>query len=139
MSLRPDAYVLMTFGDALWQMCTEVKADIEQLSNVSELIGLVRKGMLPRQGRLASGIQYHVHGIGCEFVGRRNEIVDIDFAPDGTPIFDAWRLRRYLVSLGQGKYDEDAIVATCQELVAAGKLVAHETGWFAFRPGPRDK
>ncbi|MFJ8596840.1 DUF6896 domain-containing protein [Streptomyces sp. NPDC093598] len=36
-----------------------------------------------------------VHGTGCRFVSDNGTEVDVDFAADGSEVFDLWRLRRY--------------------------------------------
>ncbi|MFE9782177.1 DUF6896 domain-containing protein [Streptomyces sp. NPDC005775] len=42
-----------------------------------------------------------MHGAGCRFVSGNGTEVDVDFAADGSEVFDFWRLRWYELSLSE--------------------------------------
>ncbi|MFE2531045.1 DUF6896 domain-containing protein [Streptomyces sp. NPDC059371] len=83
----------------------------------------------------ASGYEYQVHGAGCRFTAQDGSEVDVDFAADGTEIFDLWRLRWYGQSLPV------PLTPTSDELRAAVKalgplLTEVQPGWFTVPRGP---
>ncbi|MFH8791991.1 DUF6896 domain-containing protein [Streptomyces sp. NPDC017941] len=51
-----------------------------------------------RSGQVGT-YSYTFHGSGCRFVSDNGTEVDVDFAPDGSEIFDLWRLRQHALSL----------------------------------------
>jgi hypothetical protein len=93
---------------------------------------LYRSGALKKVGRVQDGIEYSVHGSGCLYIESSGGEVDIDFLEEGVEIFDAWRVRRFSVSLGEdpsGGLDE--IVSECRNLVSLGRLFEPRSGWFS--------
>ncbi|MCZ0982961.1 hypothetical protein O1L60_39415 [Streptomyces diastatochromogenes] len=81
-----------------------------------------------------------VHGAGCRFVSDNGTEVDVDFAADGSELFDLWRLRQYELSL------PDPFDLTAQDLRSAVRssqplLAEVRPGWFSvarwvYRPAP---
>ncbi|WP_415926092.1 DUF6896 domain-containing protein [Streptomyces sp. AK02-04a] len=53
---------------------------------------------ISRSGHIGSYF-YKVHGAGCRFVSDNGTEVDVDFAADGSEVFDLWRLRGCGLSL----------------------------------------
>ncbi|MFC8491556.1 DUF6896 domain-containing protein [Streptomyces sp. NPDC057235] len=67
---------------------------------------------------------------GCRFVSDNGIEVDVDFAPDGSEIFDLWRLRWYGLSL------PEPLDVTDQDLRTAVRslrplLTEVRPGWFS--------
>lgn len=61
----------------------------------------------------------------CLFIGRRDRSeIDLDVAPDGRPMFDTWRIRRWARSVGLRFADAGAIAAEAADLVERGVLTA---------------
>ncbi|WP_399126232.1 DUF6896 domain-containing protein [Streptomyces sp. ITFR-6] len=73
---------------------------------------------------------YTVHGAGCRFVGDNGAEVYVDFAADGSEVFDLWRLRRYGLSLPDpvDVTDEDLRTAV---LSLQPLLTEVRPGWFS--------
>ncbi|MFC9288866.1 DUF6896 domain-containing protein [Streptomyces sp. NPDC057052] len=86
---------------------------------------------LDHPGSLPQTASYTVHGAGCRFVSGSGTEADVDFAADGSEVFDLWRLRRYGLSLPEplDVTDEDlrSAVRSLQPLLAEGWL-----GWFSL-------
>lgn len=60
--------------------------------NTSSLLSAWRSGIIPKNGVLASGIEYDFHGVGCLLI-IDGLGVDFDFGPDDRyDGFDLWRL-----------------------------------------------
>ncbi|NEB95368.1 DUF6896 domain-containing protein [Streptomyces bauhiniae] len=89
---------MLGYVAALKAVDEAVLTAIPSLERPVDLLGLVRSRETARSGRLGA-YSYTVHGAGCRFLGDDGTEVDVDFAADGSEIFDLWRLRRYGLSL----------------------------------------
>ena len=104
---------------------------------LADVVPAARSGAVPDRGRAAGGVRYQVHGAGCAITDGSGREVDVDFLPDGTPIFDAWRLRTFIESTGRPVGGTDAdVLAVCRDMVASGLLSEPRSGWFAPPDGP---
>ncbi|MGW2641920.1 DUF6896 domain-containing protein [Streptomyces sp. NPDC001348] len=107
-----------------------MRAAIPSLERLADVLGLIRsRRIISRSGRVGT-YSYMVHGAGCRFVCDNGAEVDVDFATDGSAIFDLWRLRWYGLSLQEplDVTDEDlrAAVRSLQPL-----LNEVRPGWFS--------
>ncbi|MCX4598533.1 hypothetical protein OG819_56470 [Streptomyces sp. NBC_01549] len=68
------------------------------LDRLADLLVLARSGEISRRGEVG-GYSYAVHGAGCRLASPNGIDIDVDFAADGTELFDFWRLRRFGRSL----------------------------------------
>jgi hypothetical protein len=89
---------------------------------------------LPKDGELANGIEYSVHGNGCLFVSVDGHEVDVDFLANGTPVFDAWRIERFSLSRGVAPVSTaEELTRECHLMVSSGTLEEVSKGWFAVK------
>ncbi len=108
-----------------------MRAAIPSLERPADFLGLVRwRRIISRSGRIGA-YSYTVHGTGCCFVSDNGTEIDVDFATDGSEVFDLWRLRGYGLSL-PGPLD-----VTDQDLRAAVHslqpfLTEVQPGWFSL-------
>ncbi|MFC7304180.1 DUF6896 domain-containing protein [Streptomyces monticola] len=87
---------------------------------------------MEKAGRIREGVEYHVHGSGCLFIESSGAEVDVDFLEEGTEVFDAWRVRRLSISVGEESTESlEEIVSACRSLVALGRLSELRNGWFS--------
>lgn len=98
------------------------------LEQLADVLRLARSRRISRSGE-AGGYLYKVHGAGCRFTSQDGTVIDVDFAAEGTEIFDLWRLRCYGQSLPE-PFDP-----TFEELRSAVEglkppLVEVRPGWF---------
>ena len=101
-----------------------------------ELLDGVHQQRRPRRGVTQSCVLYSVHGIGCLFSGRRDRSeIDLDLSPDGRPMFDTWRVKRWATSLGLRFAEEQAIAAEATGLVERGSLTAVDERRWSWSPG----
>ncbi|MGW6482189.1 DUF6896 domain-containing protein [Streptomyces sp. NPDC055059] len=77
-----------------------MRVAIPSLERLADVVGLARSRRISRSGHIGS-YSYTVHGAGCRFVSDNGTEVDVDFAADGSEVFDLWRLRWYGLSLPQ--------------------------------------
>ncbi|KOX25115.1 MULTISPECIES: DUF6896 domain-containing protein [unclassified Streptomyces] len=101
---------------------------IPSLERSADVLGLVRSRRISRSGQVGT-YAYTVHGAGCRFVCNNGIEVDVDFAADGSEVFDLWRLRRHGLSL------PEPLETTDQDLWAAVRslqplLTEVRPGWF---------
>jgi hypothetical protein len=75
-----------------------MRVAIPSLQRLADVLGLVRSRRISRSGHIGA-YSYTVHGAGCRFVNDNGAEVDVDFAADGSEVFDLWRLRWYGLSL----------------------------------------
>ncbi|MFF1474114.1 hypothetical protein OG981_07950 [Streptomyces mirabilis] len=75
-----------------------MRAAIPSLERLADVVGLARSRRISRSGHIGT-YSYKVHGAGCRFVSDNGTEVDVDFAADGSEVFDLWRLRWYGLSL----------------------------------------
>lgn len=128
------------------QSLREVEAYLQALSRVrsavqrchpggqglASILHLYRSRSLEKAGCIQESVEYNVHGSGCLFVEDSGAEVDVDLLEEGTEVFDAWRIRRLSVSLGEGSSESlDEIVAACRKLVSLGRLSEPRSGWFS--------
>ncbi|MFI2511241.1 DUF6896 domain-containing protein [Streptomyces sp. NPDC018972] len=89
---------MLGYVDALNAVDEAMGAAIPSLERLAAVLGLVHSRRIGRSGQ-AGAYSYTVHGAGCRFVSDNGTEVDVDFAADGSEVFDLWRLRRYGLSL----------------------------------------
>ncbi|MFJ1812314.1 MULTISPECIES: DUF6896 domain-containing protein [unclassified Streptomyces] len=94
-----------------------------------QMSSLVRSRRISWSGHIGA-YSYTVHGAGCRFVSDNGAEADVDFAVDGSEVFDLWRLRWYGLSLLEtvDVTDEDlrSAVRSLQPL-----LIEVRPGWFS--------
>ncbi|MER5312189.1 hypothetical protein ABT034_30910 [Streptomyces sp. NPDC002773] len=107
-----------------------MRAAIPSLERLADVLGLVRlRRIISRSGQVGT-YSYEVHGAGCLFVSDNGIEIDVDFATDGSEIFDLWRLRWYGLSL------PEPLDVTDQDLLSAVRslhplLTEVRPGWFS--------
>ncbi|MFE5486482.1 DUF6896 domain-containing protein [Streptomyces sp. NPDC056527] len=122
--------LVLGYVDALNSVDEATRAAIPSLERLADVLDLVRsRQILSRSGRIGT-YSYTVHGAGCRFVSDNGTEVDVDFAADGSEIFDLWRLRWYGLSLPEplDVTDQDLRIAvrSLQPL-----LTEVRPGWFS--------
>ncbi|MER6959570.1 hypothetical protein [Streptomyces sp. NPDC000618] len=75
-----------------------MRAAIPSLERLADVVGLARSRRISGSHHIGT-YSYKVHGAGCRFVSDNGIDVDVDFAADGSEVFDLWRLRWYGLSL----------------------------------------
>ncbi|WP_434588931.1 DUF6896 domain-containing protein [Streptomyces sp. A5-4] len=124
-------YVL-DFVSALTSVRQSMVTSYPALRTLSDMIPLVRRGGMDRRGISRDGVGYAVHGIGCRMADQRGREVDVDFLPDGSEVFDDWRVIRFIESLDDGlDISREDVLSSCRELVRGGVLREVRTGWFS--------
>ncbi|MFI6700574.1 DUF6896 domain-containing protein [Streptomyces sp. NPDC050509] len=128
------------------QILREVEAYLQALSRVrsavqhchpggqglASILHLYRSRALEKAGHIREGVEYNVHGSGCLFIEASGAEVDVDFLEEGTEVFDAWRVRRLSISLGEESTESlDEIVPACRSLVSLGRLSEPRSRWFS--------
>ncbi|MFR9793845.1 DUF6896 domain-containing protein [Streptomyces sp. MB22_4] len=117
------------YVDALSAVDEAMRAAFPSLERLADVLGLVHSRRISRSGQ-AGTYSYTVHGAGCRFVCDNGSLVDVDFAADGSEVFDLWRLRCYGLSLPEplDVTDQDlrAAVRSLQPLLAEVR-----PGWFS--------
>ncbi|MFD5571146.1 DUF6896 domain-containing protein [Streptomyces cadmiisoli] len=122
--------LVLGYVDALNAVDEATRATIPSLERLADVLDLVRsRQILSRSGRIGA-YSYTVHGAGCRFVSDNGTEVDVDFAADGSEIFDLWRLRWYGLSL------PEPLDVTDQDLRTAVRslqplLTEVRPGWFS--------
>jgi hypothetical protein len=106
-----------------------MRVAIPSLERLADIVGLARSRRISRSDHIGT-FSYKVHGAGCRFVSDNGTVVDVDFAADGSEVFDLWRLRGYGLSLPEplDLTDEDmrSAVRSLQPL-----LNEVRPGWFS--------
>ncbi|MFJ6438424.1 DUF6896 domain-containing protein [Streptomyces sp. NPDC091416] len=93
--------LVLGYVHALNTIDEAMRVAIPSLERLGDVLGLVRsRRIISRSGRVGS-YSYTVHGAGCRFVSDDGTEVDVDFAADGSEVFDIWRLRCYGLSLAE--------------------------------------
>lgn len=124
-------YVL-EFVSALASVKQSMVASYPGLRTLSDMIPLVRRGGMDRRGASHEGVSYAIHGFGCRMVDEEGREVDIDFLPDGSEVFDDWRVIRFVASLDDGiVISREDVLSSCRELVRDGILGEVRAGWFS--------
>ncbi|MGO4636758.1 hypothetical protein AB4225_38575 [Streptomyces sp. 2RAF24] len=121
--------LVLGYVHALNAIDEAMRVAIPSLERLADVLGLARSRRISRSGQVGAR-SYMVHGAGCCFVYDNGIEVDVDFAADGSEVFDLWRLRRYGLSLPESLdvTDEDlrAAVRSLQPLLAEKR-----PGWFS--------
>ncbi|MFC7963239.1 DUF6896 domain-containing protein [Streptomyces cinereoruber] len=91
--------LVLGYVDALSAVDEAMRTAIPSLERLADVLGLVRSRRIISRSGQAGIYSYTVHGTGCRFVSDNGTEVDVDFASDGSGIFDLWRLRWYGLSL----------------------------------------
>ncbi|MER8036484.1 DUF6896 domain-containing protein [Streptomyces hydrogenans] len=120
--------LVLRFVRALRATDEAVRSAIPSLGRLKDVHGLVRSRRIGRSGHVGT-YTYTVHGAGCRFVSDDGTEVDVDFAADGSEIFDPWRLRHHGLSL------PEPVDVTEQDLLSAARslrplLTEVRPGWF---------
>jgi hypothetical protein len=122
--------LVLGYVHALNAIDKAMRAAIPSLERLADVLGLVRsRRIISRSGHVGT-YSYTVHGAGCRFVSDNGAEVDVDFAADGSEVFDLWRLRRYGLSL------PEPLEVTDQDLRSAVRslqplLTEVRPGWFS--------
>ncbi|MDX2624553.1 hypothetical protein ABZ516_34910 [Streptomyces sp. NPDC019826] len=121
--------LVLGFVRALNAVDEAMRAAIPSLERLADVLGLVRSRRISRSGQVGT-YSYTVHGAGCRFVSDNGTEVDVDFAAEGSEIFDLWRLRWYGLSL------PEPLDVTDQDLRTAVRslqplLTEVRPGWFS--------
>ncbi|WLQ53643.1 hypothetical protein P8A21_39500 (plasmid) [Streptomyces poriferorum] len=120
---------MLGYVHALNAIDEAMRVAIPSLVRLADVLGLARSRRIRRSGRIGA-YSYTVHGAGCRFVSDHGTEVDVDFAADGSEVFDLWRLRWYGMSLSEtvDVTDEDlrSAVRSLQPL-----LTEVRPGWFS--------
>lgn len=121
--------LVLGFVGALNAVDEAMRAAIPSLERLAGVLGLVRSRRISRSGQVGT-YSYAVHGAGCRFVSDNGTEVDVDFAAEGSEIFDLWRLRWYGLSL------PEPLDVTDQDLRTAVRslqplLTEVRPGWFS--------
>ena len=98
-------------------------AAVRLLPDVASLLREARAG--DRQGSIAPGVRYAVHGAGCRFTLADGAEVDVDVDLHGL-VFDAWRVREFARSRGDDVSEPDLRAA----LERHPDVVEVRPGWF---------
>ncbi|MET7987484.1 hypothetical protein [Streptomyces sp. NPDC005281] len=127
--VEPARDLVLGYVRALNAIDEAMRVAIPSLERLVDVLGLARSRRISRSDHVGAYF-YKVHGAGCSFVGDNGIEVDVDFAADGSEIFDLWRLRRYGLSL------PDPLDVTDQDLRSAAQslqppLAEVRPGWFS--------
>uniref|UniRef100_A0AAU2VWH0 DUF6896 domain-containing protein n=1 Tax=Streptomyces sp. NBC_00008 TaxID=2903610 RepID=A0AAU2VWH0_9ACTN len=121
--------LVLGYVHALHAIDEAMRVAIPSLDRLADVLGLARSRRIGRSDHIGA-YSYTVHGAGCRFVSDNGTEVDVDFAADGSEVFDLWRLRRYGLSLPNpvDVTDEDlrTAVLSLQQL-----LTEVRPGWFS--------
>ncbi|MFF1963274.1 DUF6896 domain-containing protein [Streptomyces sp. NPDC058232] len=120
--------LVLGYVHALNAIDEAVRVTIPSLERLADVLGLARSRRISRSGHIGT-YSYTVHGAGCRFVSGNGTEVDVDFADDGSEVFDLWRMRWYGLSL------PEPLDVTDQDLRSAVQslqplLTEVQPGWF---------
>ncbi|WP_372347953.1 helix-turn-helix domain-containing protein [Streptomyces sp. KL116D] len=120
--------VVLGYVNDLNSASEAMRAAFPSLGQLAGVLGLVRTRQIGRRGE-AGDYSYSVHGAGCLFTSQEGAEIDVDFEPDGTAVFDFWRLHFYARSL------PDPLDLTDEDLRSAVEslsplLIEARPGWF---------
>lgn len=121
--------LVLGYVHALNAIDEAMRVAIPSLERLADVLGLARSRRISRSDHIGS-YSYTVHGAGCRFVSDNGTEVDVDFAADGSEVFDLWRLRWYGLSL------PEPLDVTDQDLRSAVRslqplLTEVRPGWFS--------
>jgi len=105
---------------------------IGRAGDVGPLVGWSCSGEISRTGTLAGLGKYSFHGIGCLVVTNDEKEIDFDWGEHGEVLFDGWRVRRFVESVGPSGPSQEALVAACNQLVLEGRLTRKDEQFFAL-------
>lgn len=121
--------LVLGYVHALNAIDEAMRVAIPSLERLADVLGLARSRRISRSDHIGA-YSYTVHGAGCRFVSDNGTEVDVDFAADGSEVFDLWRLRQYGLSLPEplDRTDQDlrTAVRSLQPL-----LTEVRPGWFS--------
>ncbi|MFD4476763.1 DUF6896 domain-containing protein [Streptomyces sp. NPDC058471] len=121
--------LVLGYVHALNAIDEAMRVAIPSLERLADVLGLAHSRRISRSGRIGT-YSYTVHGAGCRFVSLNGTEVDVDFAADGSEVFDLWRLHWYGLSLPEPLDITDhhlrCAVRTLQPL-----LTEVRPGWFS--------
>jgi hypothetical protein len=134
---------VLRFAAALRETRGRLLADLFPVADIADLLAAVRsRRELPREGLTRSGIEYTVHGAGCQMISSDGREVDVDLVTDpvlGCEVeaFDAWRVRWFLDEAADHGYSDEDIGTACTQLAGEGHLREVVEGrWFALPDAP---
>ncbi|MGW6275613.1 DUF6896 domain-containing protein [Streptomyces sp. NPDC055060] len=120
--------LVLGYVHALNAIDEAMRVAIPSFERLADVLGLARSRRISRSGHLGT-YSYAVHGAGCRFVGGNGTEVDVDFAADGSEVFDLWRLRQYGLSLPEPL---DVTEEDLRSAVRSLRLLAEvRPGWFS--------
>ncbi|WP_406364231.1 DUF6896 domain-containing protein [Streptomyces sp. NBC_01579] len=119
---------MIGYIDALNAVGEAMRVAIPPLEQLADVLGLVRLHRISRNGEIGT-YSYRVHGAGCRFTSHDGIEIDVDFAADGTEIFDLWRLRCYGRSLSEPHDPTDQDLRSAVESLKP-LLADVRPGWF---------
>lgn len=90
--------LVLGYVHALNAIDEAMRVAIPSLERLADVLGLAHSRRIRRSDHIGT-YSYTVHGAGCRFVSDNGTEVDVDFASDGSEVFDFWRLRWYGLSL----------------------------------------
>ncbi|MFD4476634.1 MULTISPECIES: DUF6896 domain-containing protein [unclassified Streptomyces] len=121
--------IVLGYVDALSAVDEAMRAAIPSLERLADVLGLVHSRRISRSGQVGT-YSYTVHGAGCRFVSDNGTEVDVDFAVEGSEIFDLWRLRLYGLSLSEPLDVTDQDLRTAVQSLQP-LLTEVRPGWFS--------
>jgi hypothetical protein len=121
--------LVLGYVRALSAIDAAMRVAIPSLERLADIVRLARSRRISRSDRIGT-YSYKVHGAGCLFVSDNGTQVDVDFAADGSEVFDLWRLRWYGLSL------PEPLDVTDQDMRSAAQslqplLTEVRPGWFS--------
>ena len=127
--------LVLDYVSALRVVIDSLRAEFSDLVRLSDILAMAKSKVVPRGGVIGGDLEYQVHGRGILIVNAMGREVDFDFMPDGSAIFDAWRVLRFSPEADEAAM---AIEAECRRLVRENLLVEPIPGWFSY-PGISSK
>ncbi|MFI1769490.1 DUF6896 domain-containing protein [Streptomyces sp. NPDC020800] len=122
--------LVIGYIDALNAVGVAMRAAIPPLERLGDMLSLVRsRRIISRSGEI-DAYSYKVHGAGCLFIKDNGTWIDMDFASDGTEIFDFWRLRCYGRSLPEPHDPTEQDLRSAVESLKP-LLIEVRPGWFS--------
>ncbi|MEJ8632633.1 DUF6896 domain-containing protein [Streptomyces sp. MS2.AVA.5] len=122
-------------GDAVAGIDEAMKAAIPSLGRLADVVGLARSRRISRSDHIGT-YAYTIHGAGCRFVSVNGTDVDVDFAADGSEVFDLWRLRWYGLSLPERR---PCTAAPARRSRDRSPFIPWPPGTDAYASGPEDR
>ncbi|WP_410819015.1 DUF6896 domain-containing protein [Micromonospora sp. 050-3] len=103
------------------------------VGGIKDLMVAVRhKKTLPRAGTSSTGVEYSIHGAGCQMIDELGQAVDVDVVDD-VEAFDAWRIRWFLDEQADTRPSVEELRTACSHLASTGELLEVQAGrWYAL-------